>query len=139
MQLTQSSNESFWKRLIARFSSYTSVGVSTFLFDLALIWFFVIIFGITEPFAIGVAFLIAVHLNYTILRFWVYRKTPEKMPRTYTYFLTLAIGATFIIPTLVTWFEATLGLDMFLARVIVGGIIGLIGFAFNTFLNFRVV
>jgi putative flippase GtrA len=137
MEVTQSSNESLWKRLTKRFSSYTSVGTATFLLDLFLIWLFVMLFDITEPIAIGIAFLTAFHINYFLLRFWVYRKSKEKMPKTYAYFITLAVAVTFMLPTLVIWFENWFGLEMFAARVVVGCLLGLIGFSFNTFFNFK--
>lgn len=137
MEITQSSDNTLWQRLWARFSSYTSVGFATFLLDLAFIWLFVWFFEIREPFAIGIAFLIAFHINYVLLRFWVYQKSKEKMPKTYTYFVTLAIAVTFLLPTLVTWLENLLDLEMFTARVLVGSLLGLIGFSFNTFFNFK--
>lgn len=137
MTVTSSSSQSLLKRLTNRFSSYTTVGTATFIFDLFLIWLLVWWFGITEPLAIGVAFLIAFHINYALLRFWVYRHSQEKMPKTYAYFITLAVAVTFILPTLVTYFEQWFGLDMFVARVVVGCLLGLIGFSFNTFFNFK--
>ena len=139
MEITLSSPESLWARLTKRLTSYATVGFTTFLVDLSLIWLFVWWFKITEPFAIGIAFLIAFHINYVLLRCWVYRKSQEKMPKTYTYFITLAIAVTFILPTLVVWFENLFGLDMFIARVTVGTLLGSVGFLFNTFFNFKLL
>jgi len=138
MTLTSSSSQPLWKRLIDRFGAYTAVGFTTFLIDLALIWILVH-FGIPESLAIGSAFLIAVHLNYATLRLWVYRKSQERNVRTYTYFVTLAIVVSGIIPMFVHWFQTWFGLEMFTARIIVAMILGLIGFSFNTFFNFRLL
>jgi putative flippase GtrA len=139
MSVIPSSTDPWWQRLINRFGAYTTVGFTTFLIDLALIWIFINLLHIRESLAIGAAFLIAVHLNYAALRWWVYRKTHERNTRTYSYFVTLAIIVSFIIPTLVGWFEVWFDLEMFTARIIVAMILGLIGFSFNTLFNFRLL
>jgi len=139
MNVTPSSHESILNRFVSRLSSYSVVGFSTFLIDLSLIWVFVNLVKLSEPIALGAAFLIAFHINYLVLRLWVYRKTLEKVPRTYTYFVTLAIAVTFIIPTMVVWFESLFGLEMFTSRILVATLLGMIGFSFNTFFNFRVL
>ncbi len=139
MEITSSSEKSFLERMTNRFSSYTAVGISTFVFDLILIGVLVSVFDVTEPLAIGAAFLIAVHINYTILRLWVYRASPEKLPRTYIYFMIFALAFTFIIPTIVMWLSSNFAIDIFYGRIAMGGINGLVGFLFNTFLNFRLL
>ena len=139
MSVIPSSDAPLWKRVIQQLSSYTSVGTGTFLFDLTFLWLLLFVFKITEPLAIGVAFLVAVHINYTILRLWTYRKSPEKLPRTYLYFIVFALIMTFLIPTLVEWLNTTFGLEVMVARIAVGTIIGLISFIYNSLLNFKLL
>lgn len=137
MLITASSNQSFIRRFITRLTSYSYVGVSTFLFDLALIWLFTVFIDITQPVAIGVAFFIAVHVNYLILRFYTYRKTPEKMAKTYVYFMFFALAMSLVIPTMVLWMTNLFDLEVFVARIAIAGFIGLLSFLFNTFFNFK--
>jgi len=139
MDIASSSGAPPFVRLFERFSSYIVVGFSTFLFDLSLIWLFINKLNVSESTAISIAFLIAVHINYTALRYWVYQKTHEQLPRTYTYFITLALSSAVILPSLVVWCQQMLGVEMFKARVIVAAVLGTIGFLFNTFFNFKLL
>lgn len=139
MSLTESSGKSLWLRLVERFGEYTIVGVGTFLVDLALLASFIYLLSINEPLAIGVAFFISVHLNYFILQRWVYKGSKEAPPRTYFYFILLATAMTFAIPALVIWAQDISGWNILLLRMLVGGAIGIFGFCFNTFFNFRLL
>lgn len=137
MEVTPSSDASFLTRLCRRFSSYTAVGVGTFAFDLVLLWVFLSFFAIDEAWAIGVAFLVSVHINYLILRFSVYRKSTEKVQRTYPIFIIVALLFSFIIPHFVIWLNELLGLNLLLSRILIAAVIGTASFAINTFLNFK--
>lgn len=137
MDITPSSDSPFLTRFYRRFGSYTMVGVGTFLFDLLLLWIFLTVFAVPEARAIGVAFFISVHINYIILRFWVYSKTSEKVPRTYLFFIVVAILFSFLIPHFVIWLNELLELNLLLSRILIAAVIGTVSFLINTFLNFK--
>lgn len=120
-----------------RFREYATVGLSTFVLDMVLIIMFVHFLNVPQSIAIGAAFLIAVNTNYLLQHFWVYKHSHETPQRTYPYFISLALLATLLIPTLVMIVEDATGLSMLTARVIVGGALGVFGFCFNTFFNFK--
>lgn len=137
MGITPSSDKPFWKRMVKQLGSYSVVGTTTLILDLTLLWVLLFVFDITEPLAIGAAFLIAVHINYVALNFWTYKYSLEKVSKTYSYFLTVALALTFIIPFVVIWLSQTFTLDIMLTRITVGAIIGVLSFFFNSFVNFK--
>ncbi len=137
MGITPSSDKPFRKRLVEQLSSYSVVGVTTFILDLALLSVLLFMFDITQPFAIGAAFLIAVHINYISLNFWTYKHSLERVSRTYLYFIVVALTLSFLIPVLVIWLSETFEYEIMTMRIIVGAIIGILSFFFNSFLNFK--
>lgn len=137
MHTTRSSAKPLWYRLLVRAGEYTTTGAGTFLVDLALVWLLLTIFTIDESLAIGIGFILAMHLNYLAQRFWVFRESPESMGRTYSYFIIFAGAGAAVIPALVELTQQQTDLELFSARIIVGTFIGIIGFTFNTFFNFK--
>jgi len=137
MGITRSSDKPFLKRLVGQLGSYTVVGTTTFILDLALLWILLFVLDITQPLAIGAAFLVAVHVNYTALNFWTYKYSLEKVSRTYLNFLIVALTLAFIIPFLVIWLSETYAFNVMTMRIIVGGVIGIMSFFFNSFINFK--
>jgi putative flippase GtrA len=123
---------------IKRFLRYAAVGVSTLLFDLALLWIFVEWLSINYLFATGFAFFIAVSVNYAISRVWVFRGSERGIGGGYVYFVQIAIvGA--VATTFGTWLVVSLtGWHFLIGRVIVANIIGIWNYLMNLFLNFRV-
>ncbi len=62
----------FSRKSLARFSKYSSIGVSTFAGDLLLLFIFTDIFGIHYIISAGLAFLLAVSMNYSLSRRFVF-------------------------------------------------------------------
>lgn len=137
MTITDSSSAPLRNRLSKRFFFYSLAGTSTFALDLLLVWLLISGFGVKEGVAVMIGFLIGVHINYTLQRFWVYNHTQEKLPKTYTYFISASLFFAFILPWLVWWLKILLDVDLLVARIFAGAIIGACGFLFNTFLNFK--
>ncbi len=137
MAITPSSEKPFRTRLLEQLGSYSVVGTTTFLLDLALLSVLLFMFDITQPFAIGAAFLVAVHINYVALNFWTYKHSLEKVSRTYLYFIIVALALSFLIPIIVIWLSVTFSYSVMTMRIIVGVIIGIMSFFFNSFLNFK--
>ena len=125
-------------RGIVRFIRYSTVGVSTFLFDLLLLGIFIDILSINYLVATGVAFLCAVSVNYAISRVWVFRGTERTLGRGYIYFIQIALlgaGVTVGVMWFITTFTA---LHYMLARIAVAGVVGMWNYTMNLFVNFRV-
>ena len=127
------------KNGMKRFLKYGTVGVSTFLFDLALLYIAVSLLHVPVYIATPATFLIAVSCNYAISRKYVFKGTSRGWTNGYAYFAMVAIGGAFITTVLVQALVTYLGLFYIVARIAVAGIVGCMNYLFNLYLNFKVV
>jgi putative flippase GtrA len=121
-----------------RFARYMAVGVSTFLFDLGMLYVAVSVIGIPYYIATPLSFLIAVSCNYAISRQLVFRGTERSWHGGYMYFALVAISGAAVTTLLVGFLVSYLGLFYIVARVLVAGIVGIGDYLFNLHLNFKV-
>ena len=126
------------KKGIQRFLKYSSVGVSTFALDLAILFVLTEVFKVPYLFSTGAAFIVAVSLNYYMSRKYVFNKTSRKLGQGYYMFVSIATVALFAILALMSLFVEVLGLDYFVSRIIIGGIIGVCNYILNLFVTFKV-
>lgn len=124
---------------LRRFLRYTSVGVSTFLFDLVLLAAFTELLSI--PYYIGtpIAFLIAVSINYLVSRTHVFRGTQRSVHHGYLYFIGFALIGAFAATAGTTLLVTFFGLQYLVARILVAGVTGMANYLLNLHLNFKVV
>jgi putative flippase GtrA len=123
---------------IQRFIKYSSIGVSTFLFDLCLLWIFIEVLKINYLIAAGVAFLIAVSINYVLSRRYVFRGTLRSVGAGYLNFLIIAgFGLLLVVGGMYVLVEF-LALTAFLARVVIAAVTGLWNYLMNLYVNFKV-
>lgn len=123
---------------LRRFSRYASVGVSTFLFDLGILYIAVTGFGVAYYVATPIAFLIAVSINYAVSRSYVFRGTTRVWSHGYIYFLCVAGIGVIATTTLVAFLVSFLALHYLFARVLVAGIVGFANYFFNLYVNFNI-
>lgn len=125
-------------RSLRRFLSYSAVGGTTFAFDLALLYL------LTEfaqvPLVIGtpLAFLIAVSGNYLLSRKFVFHKTTRGHPSGYSLFISMALLGALCITGAVSFLVSYFALSYLIARILVAGIVGVVNYLFNLYINFRV-
>jgi putative flippase GtrA len=122
-----------------RFVRYSLVGVGTFAIDLALLYVATSIIGIPYYISTPCAFLIAVSINYSISRRFVFGKTERTWHHGYMYFASVAIAGAMATTSLVAFLVSVWGLYYLTARVIVAGVVGIGNYLFNLFINFKVV
>ena len=139
MEITRSSKQPFLIRLAIRLGEYSAVGVATFVFDLILIALLVYTFEVAHSTAIGLAFIVAVHINYFANRKWVYAGTQQRESRTYLYFLGITLIGALLIPFFVVQMISLFDISVLFARVLVGLVMGIVNFFINTFINFKFV
>ena len=122
-----------------RFIRYSAVGVSTFLFDLALLWVLIDLIKLHYLVATALAFLVAVSINYLVSRVWVFVRTHRTFFSGYVYFLQFAIlGA--LATTALKWVGVELlALPALYSRVGIAGVVGVFNYLGNLYLNFKVV
>lgn len=123
---------------IVRFLKYVAVGGGTFGFDLILMGLFIKLLGMPYPVATYTAFLIAVSINYTLSRHFVFRGTERSVEMGYFNMLAAAAAGAFITMSLTVGVVKVTGLDALVARLPVAAMVGVSNYLFNLYINFRV-
>ncbi|TIH20135.1 GtrA family protein [Marinifilum sp. JC120] len=123
---------------ILRFIRYTCVGGGTFLFDLAMLYLFTDKLDWAPVFAAGLAFFIAVSINYLISRKLVFKGTTREFKQGYLGFILIAgtglvvvTGGMFVMVDILKW-------QYVVSRILVSLITGMWNYLFNLYVNFKV-
>ncbi|WP_163350404.1 GtrA family protein [Desulfovibrio sp. JC010] len=126
------------RKAMLRFLRYTCVGGGTFLFDLAMLYLFTDGFGWSPVFAAGLAFFIAVSLNYYISRRLVFKGTTREFKQGYLGFLLIAgtglaivTGGMYIMVDIFKW-------QYIISRILVSFVTGMWNYLLNLYVNFKV-
>lgn len=127
------------KRLLRRGSKYATVGLATFLLDLGIVAILTTYTKLPYTISIAIGFLIAVSINFTISYHWVYAGTARRFHHGYVLFICLALGGAIFISVGTVWLVESFGFPILVARLLIGGIVGVTNFLFNTFFNFRLL
>lgn len=127
------------KNGLNRFARYTAVGVSTFAFDLALLWILIETLALHYTLAAGLAFLVAVTINYFISRRVAFAGTARPRGSGLALFLTFALAGAGVVAGLMWLITTYAGLEVVLTRVLIAGIIGIGTYLMNLYVNFKVV
>jgi len=125
-------------KTITRFSKYFLIGFFTFLFDLFLLYFLTDFLSINYLISTGLAFLIAVSINYYFSRRFVFSKTTREVNQGYCIFLGITGAGLIIVVLLMAILVERTNLDYLSARVIVAGIVGVCNYLINLFFTFKV-
>lgn len=126
------------RKSLYRFIRYITVGVSTFLIDLVILFVLTNLLAVPYTIAVAIGFIIGMSLNYAISRAWVFRGTERHIHHGYAYFLGGGLVSLTAILTLVTVFVERFGIPLLFARILVSGIVGCGNYLFNLYLNFKV-
>lgn len=121
-----------------RFFKYLKIGVSTFFLDLLLLYVFTDLFVINYLISTGVAFIIAISINYYFSRKFVFTKTLRKVDHGYYTFLLISGTGLFFVLILMAFFVEILSFDYLLSRVLVAGFVGMWNYLMNLYVNFKV-
>lgn len=123
---------------ITRFCKYSSVGVSTFLFDLALLYVLVEFFQMQYLIATGAAFVVAITINYSLSRLFVFSETVRPLQSGYIIFLLIAGMGLVWVTGLMYLFVGIFGAPLLISRIVVAGIVGMWNYIMNLYINFKV-
>ncbi|GAB6140771.1 hypothetical protein JCM14076_15000 [Methylosoma difficile] len=125
-------------RSLHRFFKYAMVGGSTFLFDLLLLYLFTGVFNADPVWSAGIAFLIAVSINYFISRKYVFKGTLRSLHAGYGGFLLIAgcglaivTGGMYLMVNVLAW-------NYLLSRVLIAFVTGTWNYLLNLYVNFKV-
>ena len=124
-----------WFRRGAR---YTSIGVATFIIDLALLFFLIDTLNLNILFSTGLAFIGALSLNYFFSRKYVFPNSNRGHAQGYLYFIlfaltgmALTVALMWTLISFTAWHYAT-------SRVLIAITVGFGNYYANLFLNFKV-
>ncbi len=123
---------------IVRFLKYSTVGASTFVLDLLLLYVFTDLWGIGYVLAAGVAFVIAVSINYFLSRRFVFKQTTRNHQTGYTNFLGIALGGMLLVMGGMYVCVSLLELNYLLSRIAIAAVTGFWNYLLNLFVNFQV-
>lgn len=121
-----------------RFLKYASVGGSTFLFDLFMLYVLVSILQVNYIIATGVAFFIAVSVNYICSRRLVFQKTETVYYRGYITFMAAASVGIIVTMAGMYMLVGSFGMYYIFARFLVSLFVGMSNYLFNLYFNFKV-
>lgn len=123
---------------IARFSKYAVVGISTLLLDLGLLFVLTDGIGLYPVFSAGVAFIIAVTVNYLLCRRYVFRGSTRGMGEGYVGFLIIAGTGLALVTGGMHLLVTRLGWHYMACRLVIAAVTGLWEYLLNLYVNFRV-
>lgn len=123
---------------LKRFAKYSTIGASTFVFDLILLSIFVEFFAISQVWAAGIAFLIAVSVNYWLSRKYVFRGTLRDVKTGYVNFILIAICGLLLVTGGMYLLTTIFSVHYLIARVIIAVVTGVWNYLLNLFVNFKV-
>ena len=121
-----------------RFLKYLSVGASTLAFDLLILFFLTSVLGWNYILSAGIAFLIAISVNYLFSRRYVFRDTLRSAHSGYFLFILIASAGLVIVVSLMALFVEVFRLDVIAARVIVACFVGVWNYVMNFYVNFKI-
>jgi putative flippase GtrA len=123
---------------LVRFLKYASVGGSTFVFDLFLLYLLIDYFKIYYVLATAIAFGVAVSINYFLSRRFVFKGTLRSVHEGYGIFILIALVGMGTVTGLMMLFVEVFHMHYLPARIIIASIVGLWNYFMNLYVNFKV-
>ena len=123
---------------LSRFLRYTLIGVSTFVLDLLLLFMLTEVFGIYSILASGIAYILAISLNYYLSRTYVFVGSMRGITSGYVYFMLIALLGLLIVMGGMYALVSLFHFNYLFARVCIAGIAGFWNFMMNLYVNFKI-
>lgn len=121
-----------------RFLKYSVVGFSTFALDLLLLYILVEMLLVQQVLASGIAFSVAVSINYVLSRRYVFKSTLRSVKVGYLNFIIIALVGLLIVTSGMYVMTILSNVHFLIARVIVAAVTGFWNYLMNLYVNFRV-
>ena len=115
------------------------VGTATFGLDLVLLFIFIDYMSLHPVVAAGIAFLMAVSLNYVVSRRYVFSKTQRDVKTGYVNFLIIVGIGLGVVTGGMYILVSVLGFNYLISRIAVALCTGMWNYIMNLYLNFKVV
>lgn len=129
----------FFYRHFDRLVRYGIVGSIAFGIDLALLAAFDFLLELPYQAAVPAAYLIATSIHYVLVHRGAFKDSTRPAHEAYPFFLLIMCGSAITVTGLVYTLVEYGGLSLYVARIAVSGIVGLLSFYLNTKYNFRII
>ncbi len=126
------------KKAFVRFGKSFGVGLVTFSFDLALLFFLTDVLNLQYLLSAGAAFILATSLNYLISRKHVFVGSARPAYAGYLFFIVIGGVGLVLVTTFMYVCVEIFGLYYLLSRVLVACLVGWWNYLMNLYVNFRV-
>lgn len=126
------------KRGFFRFLRYSVIGVTTFAFDLFLLFLLIDHFHMHYLPATALAFLIAISLNFMLSRYTVFHKTERHVVHSYLFFVSFAVLSVILITGLMHLLVSVFELHYAPSRIVIAGCVGVLNYIMNLKVTFDV-
>lgn len=124
-------------RELLRAGKWITIGTSTFILDMLMLYTLVEFFHMWEVAAAALSFTVAVSINYTFSRRHVFFESERGMVSGYVYFVGVAALGLVMVSSLMYLAVDVWHIQYLLARTVIAGLVGAVGYAINYFFNFR--
>lgn len=126
-------------KAVTRFIKYSTVGLSTFLLDLLLLYVLTDLLLFNYVVAAGLAFLLAVSVNYIFSRKYVFIGSLRGVSEGYWNFLLIVFVGLAVVMGGMYVLVALLGLNYFVSRIFLAALTGFWNYLMNLYVNCKVV
>lgn len=123
---------------LLRLARYCVVGVSTFVFDLGILTYLTKFLAMNPVSAAGIAFFIAITVNYVWSRQYVFHESLEPNHITYSNFIIVAVAGMVLTMGGMHVLVVTGGMHYLYARMALAGFVGIFTYITNLYFNFKV-
>lgn len=124
---------------IRRLLKYSVVGFSTFFLDLSLLYILTEVFSVHYILASGIAFFIAVSVNYALSRKYVFKNTLRGVREGYINFLIISIIGVCLVMGGMYMLVTVCSFNYLISRCFIAIVTGFWNYVMNLFVNFKVV
>jgi len=123
---------------IMRLLKFGAVGIATFALDLLLLYVLIDDCGWNYILATGVAFAVAVSLNYVLDRRWVFKGTLRSVQAGYVVFIAIGCVGALIAMAGMSVLVGVFHLNYVVSRIAIASMVGLWNYLMNLYVNFKV-
>ena len=123
----------------SRLLRQAAVSGTSFLVNLGLLYVFYTLWGMPYFFAIPLTFLVTTAGNYAATRGFIFPETDQKLVKGFAFFSTLTLIYVVCVTSGVALLVELFGLNVYVARILVGFTLLGIGFFVNGRYNFHVI
>ncbi len=125
-------------RSIIRFLKYSVVGTSTFSVDLMLLYVLTDVLLVNYVIATGLAFVLAVSINYALSRRYVFKGSLRNLKEGYLNFLVIASIGLLIVMGGMYILVSLFSFNYLISRIGIAAVTGFWNYLLNLFVNFKV-